>query len=57
MKWNPYQKFTWTRRQLDEWISENGRCAFYNGILWEVQSKRIANSSFLDVWFTVAQVV
>lgn len=52
MKWNPYQKFTWTRRQLNEWIAENGRCAFYDGVLWEVQSKRIANSSFLNVWFT-----
>lgn len=55
MQWNPYQKFTWTRRQLNDWIKENGSRAFYNGTLWEIKSKRIANSSFLDVWFTEAK--
>ncbi len=49
--WNPYQKFTWTKEENNAWVKRFGICAFYNGRLWWLQSKKIPNTSYLLIWF------
>lgn len=44
--WCPQLRYTWTKAQVEAWVTANGDRAFHNGELWTIKAKRIIGSSY-----------
>lgn len=46
MNWNPYQTFTWTKKQVKAWIDKHGSWAFYDGAAWKIITKKVFSDRY-----------
>ncbi len=40
-RWNPYQTFAWTTKEMQAWVDTYGAWGQWDGKRWELVSRRI----------------